>query len=293
VDPHAAVPVVLAGVRDEFLGRPWAPPARHWPEHPGLVGGIDLQAGGTWLAAAPAVPRVAALLNGMGAAAPQDVRRSRGDLPLRAAVAGELPDTDLARYDPFHLLVADLSGVRVWSWDGSAVTEDKLPEGVHVVVNSGWERGTGSAGPEAGADAPREIDVRGDERAAYFCPRFAAAARPTALSGEEPTRFWGEWLELASGAGLAVSDPRALVVRKEFPAHQPEETGGGRPARPGGPEPEGGVWGTSSIALLALGEEGLRYDFCARPGDLGAWRTVLRPGDAGPDVPAAETDTPG
>ena len=28
--PEAPVPLLLLGVRDEFTGRPWQPPARHW-----------------------------------------------------------------------------------------------------------------------------------------------------------------------------------------------------------------------------------------------------------------------
>ena len=62
VDPQSDVPVLLVGVRDEFADRAWLPPARHWPEHPELVGGVDLLAGGTWLAVRPDVPRVTELI---------------------------------------------------------------------------------------------------------------------------------------------------------------------------------------------------------------------------------------
>src|SRR5690606_21438838 len=89
--PDADVPVMLAGVRDEFLARPWLPPGRHWPDRPGLIGGLDRQAGGTWLAVDPAAPRAAALLNGRGVLARDEARRSRGELPLYAVTAGEPP----------------------------------------------------------------------------------------------------------------------------------------------------------------------------------------------------------
>src|SRR5207302_1817678 len=85
IDPHSDVPVLLVGVRDEFFDRPWLPPGRHWPDHPELVGGEDLQARGTWLAVQPEVPRVACVLNGHGEAAPEDRRLTRGVLPLRLA----------------------------------------------------------------------------------------------------------------------------------------------------------------------------------------------------------------
>ncbi|MFC4532642.1 NRDE family protein [Sphaerisporangium dianthi] len=234
VEPGAETPVVLAGVRDEILSRPWEPPAAHWPRHPAVVGGRDLSAGGTWLAVDPGGPRVAALLNGCGAAAPERVRRTRGDLPLEAAVLGEPPDVDLSCYDPFHLLVADPGGARLWSWDGHGVTEAKLPAGAHIVVNSGWE--TGEADP----------------RVAFFRPRFASAVRPSARDAGEAT--WRQWRRLASGAGLDVSDPRALVVRRELP--------------------DGRLWGTSSITLVALGGEAPRYDFCPDPADPSSWYQV-------------------
>src|ERR1700749_441654 len=64
-EPGERAPLLLLGVRDELKDRPWLPPARHWPGSP-LLGGLDQQAGGTWLAVHPDVPRVACLLNGRG-----------------------------------------------------------------------------------------------------------------------------------------------------------------------------------------------------------------------------------
>ena len=92
--PEAPVPLLLLGIRDEFTGRPWQPPARHWAdpattEWAPLIGGRDEQAGGTWLAVHPGASRVSCILNGRGQAAPPDRRRSRGELPLRAAAEGQ------------------------------------------------------------------------------------------------------------------------------------------------------------------------------------------------------------
>jgi hypothetical protein len=237
VDPGARTPVVLAGIRDEMADRPWRGPAAHWPGFPGLVGGQDLQAGGTWLAAGPRVPRIAALLNGAGRLAPSRIRRSRGDLPLLAAAHGGPPETGLSVYDPFHLVLAEPGGVRMWHWDGEDLSEDKLPAGTHLVVNDGW------------------VTEHTDPRAGWFLPRFAAAPRPSAYDPGDGS--WAGWRELLSGAGLPVTDPRALVVRRELD--------------------DGRVWGTSSITLVALGADTLRYDFCPRPGDPSSWGTVLAP----------------
>lgn len=46
--PGAKTPLLFAANRDEYHGRP-AQTARFWPDHPALLAGRDLQAGGTWL----------------------------------------------------------------------------------------------------------------------------------------------------------------------------------------------------------------------------------------------------
>ncbi|MBB4919554.1 NRDE family protein [Streptosporangium saharense] len=191
VDPGAEVPLIMVGVRDEFVERPWSPPAPYWP---GLLGGRDLLAGGTWLAVHPGSGRIAALVNGQGLLAPQESRISRGELPLRAAAEGGLTGLDPVSYDPFHLILAERTGARIWHWDGTALWEEELPRGTHMIVNSGWERG------------------EENERVAFFRPLFAKAGRPETLDGP-----WREWRELSTGAGLPRDDPRAMVIRHELP----------------------------------------------------------------------------
>ncbi|WP_308170111.1 NRDE family protein [Acrocarpospora catenulata] len=236
LDPDAAAPVLLVGVRDEFVSRPWMSPAAYWPDHPGLYGGRDLLAGGTWLALDPAGRRVAALLNGRGKPAEETGRLSRGGLPLVAAEEGELPPLDLPRYDPFLLVVAGLDGVRLWTWDGERVAEEKLTPGVHVIVNEGR--------PAEDANA----------RVGHFKPRFAAAPRPGRVTDGEPARYWGEWLPLASGDGLLTDDPRSLLVRH--------------------PLADGRVFASLSVTLIALSEPDVRYDFLPFPADPRTWHTV-------------------
>src|SRR5271170_6654296 len=120
------MPLLVLGVRDELVGRPWRPPARHWPGSP-LIGGIDEQAGGTWLAVHPRVPRVACVLNGRGPLADPAGRRSRGELPLRAAAEGpgmlrDLADDPeaLAAYDPFHLICGTPDSATALTWPGGS-----------------------------------------------------------------------------------------------------------------------------------------------------------------------------
>ncbi|GAA2907099.1 NRDE family protein [Nonomuraea rubra] len=171
----------LMGVRDELTDRPWEGPGEHWPEYPGVIGGRDLKAGGTWLAVSPADRRAAALLNGRGRAADERTRVSRGDLALRAAYTGELPaEADLHDYDPFHLVLAGLSRVRLLSWDGERAAGSELPQGTSMVVNTGLDPAS--------------------ERVVAYLPRFRDSERWDELIQAEPS-----------------SDPGALIVRHELP----------------------------------------------------------------------------
>ena len=251
--PDNEVPLLLLGIRDEFTGRPWQRPARHWPA-PGwspLIGGLDEQAGGTWLAVHPDQPRVGCILNGRGEFTPADRRRSRGDLPLRAAAEGrdalaKLHDDReaLAWYDPFYLVCAELSAVLVLGWDGRTAALTELSPGTHVLTNAGHMYPP----PPGGRPEPP------DEKAARFGPKFAASrpsGDPSATLGEA----WGGWLALAGGDGLAADAPGAIIVRRDLP--------------------DGRVWGSTSVTLVALARDGrLRYDFQPDPSEPATWYQV-------------------
>ena len=226
--------VLLAGVREEFTSRAWQPPARHWPDRPGLIGGRDLQAGGTWLAVAPDARRVACVLNGRGRMAPAPTRRTRGELPLSAAADGKLAPTHLADLDPFRLLVAEPGRALLSSWNGSQLAEQDLGPGLYMVVNSGLASGAagdllsaGAGAPEAasadsgpgGLTADQAADARAHElaRIGYFLPRLRAARRPHPEPGVPVATAWGDWLPLVNGGGIGRARP----------------AGSHRPARPG------------------------------------------------------------
>jgi hypothetical protein len=243
--PAERMPLLLLGFRDELTDRPWQLPARHWSGSP-LVGGRDERAGGTWLAVHPGVPRVACILNARGEPAVPDVRRSRGELPLRAAADGpqalkQLPEDlgILARYDPFFLICADLSAALMLSWDGRRAALEDLEPATHVITNAGRTYPPGSQDPDAKAE--------------HFGARFAAH-RPGADPAGAIKDAWGDWLTLAGGDGLSGTDPAAIVVRHELP--------------------DGRVYGTTSVSLVALGAHGLRYDFQPVPADPTTWYSV-------------------
>jgi len=253
--PQAPVPLLLLGIRDEFTGRPWQPPARHWAgpataEWAQLIGGRDEQAGGTWLAVHPAASRVGCILNGRGQAAPPDRRRSRGELPLRAAAEGQqalkelhqAPDA-LARYDPFYLVCADLDSVLLLGWDGSQAVLTDLGPGTHMLTNAGHMYPPGRD----------NIEKPADQKAARFGPAFAAG-RPAGDPYATIEDAWTDWLTLAGG-GDDQGGAGAIIVRHELP--------------------DGRVYGTTSVSLVALARDGrLRYDFQPVPADPTTWYSV-------------------
>jgi hypothetical protein len=251
--PAAPVPLLLLGVRDEFTGRPWQPPARHWAATPWapLIGGLDEQAGGTWLAVHPEQSRVGCILNGRGEFAPPERRRSRGELPLRAAAEGQqalkelyqAPET-LARYDPFYLVCADLSSVLLLGWDGVKADLSELEPATHVLTNAGHMYPPGRD----------NLQKPPDEKAARFGPKFAAR-RPSGDPNATLADAWGDWLALAEGDGLPATEPGAVIVRRELP--------------------DGRVYGSTSVTLVALAADGrLRYDFQPDPQAGGDWYPV-------------------
>ena len=81
--PQSPWPVLLAANRDEMAHRPALPPGRHWDDRPDVVGGLDVEAGGSWLALKDSGV-VAAVLNRRGTLGPEPGRRSRGELVLEA-----------------------------------------------------------------------------------------------------------------------------------------------------------------------------------------------------------------
>jgi hypothetical protein len=204
------------------------------------VGGRDRTAGGTWLAVDTTRPAVAAVLNGVRLP-PAPARPSRGGLPL-AALTDSLPSS-FEGYDGFHLFLGTASGVAVWSWDGASLVQRELPPGDHIIVNDG-------------------VDAAEDPLVPHFAPLLAALPSPP-LSGDTTEAAWGAWVELLRGDGLSLTDPRALILRRELDGTEP---GAARFA--------GRVYGSGSVALVGIAPAGVRYDFSATP-LTPAWRAVV------------------
>jgi uncharacterized protein with NRDE domain len=159
-------PLVVAANRDERLGRP----AESWALRQGPGGRFaaprDRQAGGTWIGLS-ASGLFAALTNYHAPLDwyPDAGRRSRGELvemalghPSAAAALAALPRLDAARWNPFHLVVADGSDAFLWRYDGESAATTRLGPGLHVVTESSAE-GSGPRGDWIRTHWPMDLAV--------------------------------------------------------------------------------------------------------------------------------------
>ncbi len=170
--------VRILAVRDEFVSRDFDDPDEWWPDHPGVVGGRDRRAGGSWCVANIAAGSTALVLNRTER---HTGTPSRGRLPLAAiAVGDEWPQhLDHREMASFILVLADPSGVTAWTWDAVALTRADLEPGTHMITTLG-------------------VDAE-DEKTARFATQF-----------DDP-----DWKAVVSARPPA-DDRTALVVRHEF-----------------------------------------------------------------------------
>lgn len=98
-------PLIIAANRDEFYERP-SLRAHHWTDAPGVMGGRDVTAGGSWLAISCA-GRFAAVTNLRGAASREF---SRGMLVKDFVLSGA-PVSSPDRYAGFNLIAGEVGGV--------------------------------------------------------------------------------------------------------------------------------------------------------------------------------------
>jgi hypothetical protein len=190
-------PLILAANRDEMIERAWREPARHWPDRPEVVAGMDEQAGGTWLGLNDAGV-VAGILNRRHSLGPAPGKRSRGELVLDAldhadaADAGEaLAHLDSRAYRAFNMVVAD-SRDAFWirSVGEGRTRVARIPEGVSVLT--AWDLN----------------DTESSERTRLYLPRFRAAEPPDPGLGD-----WSAWESLLASVevGPGVEDPNGAM----------------------------------------------------------------------------------
>ncbi|WP_193181526.1 NRDE family protein [Nisaea sediminum] len=181
--PGDAWPVLIAANRDEMQSRPWLPPARHWPDRPETLAGLDKLSGGSWLGLNDHGV-VAGILNRRGSLGPAVGKRSRGEIVLEALEHAEaeeaakaLGELEGSSYRSFNMLVADAEKaywLRNEGRDDGEIDVFEIPEGLSVFT----------AYDVNDPDSPR---VR------RALPRFRIAAAPDPDSGD-----WSTWEKLLS-----------------------------------------------------------------------------------------------
>ncbi len=177
--PGHAWPLLLAANRDEMVDRPWQPPARHWPDRPDVVAGLDELAGGTWLGVNDDGV-AAAVLNRFGSLGPTENKRSRGELVLEAldhadasAAAEALAALDGSAYRSFNLVIADNQDAYwVRSPGNRAVEVAPVPAGLSMLTS-------------------RELNDPESPRIRNFLERFRHAQEPEIKAGD-----WSAWESL-------------------------------------------------------------------------------------------------
>lgn len=119
-DVHPKYKLVLAANRDEFYERPTAK-AAFWQDHPSLLGGRDLKAGGTWMAISKS-GRFSAVTNYRDLKNIKPEASSRGELPVGFLLGGMGPraylkalDVRADQYNGFNILVGDLNELAHYS----------------------------------------------------------------------------------------------------------------------------------------------------------------------------------
>ncbi|MDY7228343.1 NRDE family protein [Hyalangium rubrum] len=236
--PGEAWPLLCCGTRDEVRTRPWRPPGAWWPaQSPRVVGGLDEQAGGTWLAVDPRSARAAVVLN-RSEPTGAEASLSRGRLPLWAVSQPDfsLSTAEAELFPPFNLLLMSPTRCSWWRWDGTGLRSRSLGPGTYILTSADLN------------------DTEASPRHRRWLPRFVEAELPEP-SREDFLGAWGGWPELLADPHSPFDDWTALNV-KGF-SHLPG-------------------YGTSSAALVALSAQGTaRYDFCQGPPHSGTWRRVL------------------
>ncbi len=203
--PEHGWPLVIAGNRDERRSRPWRPPARHWPERPAVVAGLDELAGGSWFGVND-YGVVAVVMNRVGTLGPAAGRRSRGELVLEALdhveaaeAAQVLAELDPRAYRPFNLFVAD--PVCAWwlrhrgegGFEPYRVEVLEVPPGLHMLT--------------AG-----DLDDTSMARIRIYLPRFRALPAPDLANGE-----WGGWPRLLAKRAYRGQDGPYAAMNLELP----------------------------------------------------------------------------
>ena len=213
IDQSRRFPLVVAGNRDEFFNRPaarlaWWSPADGLPD---ILGGRDLEAGGTWLGLT-AQGRLAVVTNVRSASAPRDPKApSRGEIVQRWLAGDASTDrfwmrTALSGYNGFNLIAADFQRGDCFYASNQRPNPERLERGLYGLSNGTLD----SPWPKVDAlkEATREALESCDTVDALAARLFDALADRTPAEDDElpNTGVSREWEKLLSPAFIRTAD---------------------------------------------------------------------------------------
>ncbi|MSQ72114.1 MAG: NRDE family protein [Betaproteobacteria bacterium] len=187
---HPRYRLVVAANRDEFFARPSAP-AGFWNDHPLVLAGRDLDAGGTWLGITRN-GRFAAITNFRNPAEKKPGAPTRGALVSGYLTGTEAPLAYLTRvassapeFNGFNLLVGD--GNELYCLSNRAEGVERLAAGVHGLsnhlLNTPWPKvQRGKAALTSLLDAP----FSGDELLEMLGDTAVASESALPVTGVSP-----------------------------------------------------------------------------------------------------------
>lgn len=144
---HKEYPLIVLANRDEFYKRP-TQPADYWEDHPHILAGRDLEAGGTWMGVSTK-GRWAALTNH------RDPKSVLPNVPSRGELTSNFLNSDLSLtaylssvknsgkvYNGFNLLVGDAQELGYYNNVNHEII--RVPPGVHGLsnglLNTAWPK---------------------------------------------------------------------------------------------------------------------------------------------------------
>lgn len=146
---HPRYKLIVAANRDEFYNRP-SLPADFWEDCPTVLGGRDLEQGGSWMGIARN-GKLAAVTNYRDPASHNAQAKSRGAL-VRSFLCGEEQaadylqriDREAVLYNGFNLLVGDQN--TLWYYSNRQRQIYVIPAGIHGLsnhlLNTSWPKVT-------------------------------------------------------------------------------------------------------------------------------------------------------
>lgn len=208
-------PLIVAANRDEFHARP-AERARFWNDHPAILAGRDLEAGGTWMGVSRS-GRFAAVTNYRGGR-DASAMESRGALVTRFLLDDLPPGKFMAKVNPkshsgFNLLVADRD--ELWWLSNRDGGSRRLDPGVYGLGNFFLDT------PEV--DEPKRRFRHAIEPAPSLQPLFSILAASKIVAPEYGTRCSTVLLNGADGVvryaerAFDAAGNDGETVRFEFP----------------------------------------------------------------------------